>query len=412
MSDPTGFTARPVPAHPAAAARPTDLANAAAVAAQRERRGLPPDSGPRAPRPRGRGVLMWLLVVALAAVVVFGGSTAWAYFSGTIGPLRGDQRQAADALAGADDAPRWARKGQMRCAAEHLVRTQGLPAIAAAGVLTGDEGRYSYSGRWPSALAVRWYQAMLGCAGTGPSAWGSQVASAWSLGDGKCLDDLGSSRISGVLAANGVAVTDDALAGRNKATIDRLDTCYAHQPAAPMATATPGYREVGLVVTRPAVADGTPLLQVTGADPTKETSASQIFRLPVARGGAQACVSARTQVTYAWGTVRVGAPTRLCGRAEPATLAWDKVAQPCRKGVKKCAYEALSVEGLASKQRATVTYTMSGDFLCPNRKRTCKVKVTADATGRTRAPMIDVTGKRTGHIVARIGTLKATFPTG
>lgn len=394
-----------------AGARPTDIANTNAVNAQREKAGLPPlprRKGPRRPR-RWTPLLRWVSLIAIGVVLAFLGTTAWAYVNGIIGPMRGDDRRVATMLTLADDTPGWATPGQLRCAAERIVRKDGVVTLAGNGVLTGTEGHYSYSGRWPSQLAQRWYDDLLGCSG----AWAHQIAGAWSVRDDSCLTDLGRTRVAGVLAATGVALTDDRLSQTNAGTVRRLDSCYARTPAAPTGTSTRGYREVGVVVRRPAGGDGDTTLKAAGADPTAQTHDELTFRLPVARGGDRACVEARTQVTYAWGTTRLGETARICGTASPAGLAWRKVHHGCRSGVRSCAYEALYADGLASHETVEVTYRTSGGFVaCPQRKRTCTVTVKADAGGRAHAPSLDVTGRRSGHIDARLGRLRALYPAG
>ena len=104
MSDPTGSTAQQQP-------KPTELANAAAEEARRRRLGLPPL--PRRRRDRTRPVrlaLRWLVSVGLLVAVAFLGTSAWAYFTGEIGPLRGDEKAVARTLTLAGDTPAWADK--------------------------------------------------------------------------------------------------------------------------------------------------------------------------------------------------------------------------------------------------------------------------------------------------------------
>ncbi|MER6940975.1 hypothetical protein [Nocardioides sp. NPDC000441] len=89
MSDPTGSTAQQQP-------KPTELANAAAEEARRRRLGLPPL--PRRRRDRSRPVrlaLRWLVSVGVLVAVAFLGTSAWAYFTGEIGPLRGNEKDVA-----------------------------------------------------------------------------------------------------------------------------------------------------------------------------------------------------------------------------------------------------------------------------------------------------------------------------
>ena len=62
-------------------------------------------------------------------------------------------------------------------------------------------------------------------------------------------------------------------------------------------------------------------------------------------------------------------------------------------------YMAAYVEGLADHQTVTVTYRPTGDFTCAGKKKTCTVKVKADADGKGRTPGLMVTGKK-GKIVA------------
>ena len=95
--------------------------------------------------------MFWLTRNRLFGSYLSLSSTSRAYFSGLIGPMRGDDRKVAKTLAFADDTPSWANADQLSCASEHLVRTQGVSVLSVAGVLAGTSGHYTYTGRWPSA---------------------------------------------------------------------------------------------------------------------------------------------------------------------------------------------------------------------------------------------------------------------
>ncbi|GGR71281.1 hypothetical protein J2S40_000055 [Nocardioides luteus] len=403
MSDPTGSTAQQRP-------KPTELANAAAEEARRRRLGLPPL--PRRRRDRGRPIRLafrWLVIVGVLVGMAFLGTSAWAYFTGEIGPLRGDEKAVARTLTFTGDTPSWADPEQIRCAAEAVVKEKGSAGLVQAGVVARAGRGFSYTGEWPSALGAQWYDALLGCADGGSRSWSRQVASAWTLHDPRCLRELGRPAIAGVLAVTDLKLTDEELAAKNVAAITGLDSCYARTPEAPTGTATAGYREVTLKVSAPAVASGIASIDDGAAQPTTEEDPDLTYTLPVAKGGTEACVQATTKVTYAWGTVRTGEPTAVCGKASAPTLEWHPVKRSCPKDTPKCTYMSAYVEGLADKQKLTITYRPTGDFKCAGKKKTCTVKIEADANGKARTPGLMVTGKK-GKIVASAGALKATYP--
>ncbi|MEI7055520.1 hypothetical protein WBG06_06865 [Nocardioides sp. CCNWLW239] len=402
MSDPTGSTAQQQP-------KPTEIANAAAEEARRRRLGLPPLPRRRRDRTRPvRRVLRWLVIVGVLVAIAFLGTSAWAYFSGVIGPLRGEEKAVARTLSLAGDTPAWADPEQIRCAAEAVVRDKGSTGLTKAGVIARTGSGHSYTGAWPSALGAEWYAELLGCAGGGPNSWSRQVAAAWTLDSPQCLRKIGRHAIAGVLAATDLRLGDDDISAKNVDAITDLDSCYARTPEAPTGAATAGYREVTLKVTAPAVPAGTVSIDDGSAEPTAGKAPELTYTLPVAQGGAEACVEATTEVTYAWGTVRTGEPARLCGKAAPARMEWHTVERSCPKGKPKCTYMAAYVEGLADNQTVTVTYRPSGDFRCAGKKPTCTVRIKADTNGKARTPGLMVTGKK-GKVVASAGSLKATY---
>ncbi|OIJ27001.1 hypothetical protein [Nocardioides luteus] len=403
MSDPNGSTAQQ-------GLKPTDLANAAAEEARRRRLGLPPL--PRRRRDRGRHVrllLIWLVSVGVLVGVAFLGTSAWAYFSGEIGPLRGDEKAVARTLTLAGDTPAWADPEQIRCAAHAITKDEGSAGLTDAGVVTRAGSGFSYTGEWPSALGSQWYAELLDCADGGANGWSRQVADAWTLDSPRCLRKVGRPAVAGVLAVTNLRLTDEDLAAKNVAAITALDTCYARTPEAPTAAAAAGYREVTLKVTAPQVPSGTVSIDDGAAQPTAGEDPELTYTLPVARGGTEACVEATTKVTYAWGTVRTSEPAKLCGKAAAATMEWRPYEHACPKSKPKCAYMAAYIEGLADNQRLTVTYRPSGDFTCPRKKPSCSVTIKADNNGKARSPGILVTGKK-GKVVATAGSLKATYP--
>lgn len=389
--------------------KPTELARAAAEEARRRRLGLPPL--PRRRRDRSRPVrlaLRWLVSVGALVTVAFLGTSAWAYFTGEIGPLRGDEKDVARTLALAGDTPAWADPEQIRCAADAVVKDKGSAGLTKAGVVTRTGSGFSYAGEWPSALGTQWYAELLGCADGGARSWSGQVAGAWTLDDPRCLREVGRPAIAGVLAVTNLRLTDEDLAAKNVDAITHLDSCYARTPEAPTGAAAAGYREVTLKVTAPVVTSGTAAIDDDSAQPTTSEKPELTYTLPVARGGAEACVEATTKVTYAWGTVRTGEPAKLCGKATAARMEWRTLKRSCPKGKPKCTYMAAYVEGLADSQKMTVTYRPTGDFKCAGKKPTCTVKIKADANGKARTPGLMVTGKK-GKVVASAGSLKATF---
>jgi hypothetical protein len=407
MSDPTGNTAQHRP-------KPTELANAAAEDARRRRLGLPPM--PRRRRTRGRAVrlaLRWFAAIGALVAVAFLGTTAWAYLTGVIGPLRGDDKEVARVLSLAGDTPAWADPEQIRCAAQAVVEDERSTGLAAAGVVAKTGSGFSYTGEWPSALGSQWYAELLDCADGGPNSdtasWSRQVAGAWTLDDSRCLRQVGRPAIAGVLAVTNLRLADEELAAKNVAAITALDTCYARAPEAPSGAAAAGYRQVTLKITAPTVADGTAALDDGAAQPTSGEGPELTYTLPVAKGGAEACVRATTKVTYAWGTVRSGEPAELCGKAAAARMEWRRYKHACPKSRPKCVYMAAYLEGLSDNQRVKVTYRPSGDFTCPRKKPACSVTIQADDAGKARAPGILVTGKK-GKVVATAGSLKATYP--
>ena len=403
MSDPTGSTAQQQP-------KPTELANAAAEEARRRRLGLPPMPRRRRDRTRPvRLVLLWLMSVGVLVAVAFLGTSAWAYFTGEIGPMRGDEKAVARTLSLAGDTPSWADPAQIRCAAEAVVKDEGSAGLASAGVVTKTGSGFSYTGEWPSALGAQWYAELLDCADGGANSWSRQVAEAWTLEDPRCLREVGRPAIAGVLAVTNLRLSDEDLAAKNVAAITDLDSCYARTPEMPTGAAAAGYREVTLKVTAPAVTSGVASIDDGAAQPTAGEDPELTYTLPVAKGGTEACVEATTKVTYAWGTVRTGEPAKICGKAQAATIQWRPYKHACPKKMPKCAYMAAYIEGLADNQSLTVTYRMSGDFKCPRKKPSCSATVKADDTGKARAPGILVTGKK-GKVVASAGSLKTTYP--
>ncbi|MBC7278872.1 hypothetical protein [Nocardioides sp.] len=407
MSDPTGNSAQQRP-------KPTELANAAAEDARRRRLGLPPL--PRRRRDRGRAVrlaLRWFTVIGTLMAVAFLGTTTWAYLTGVIGPLRGDDKEVARVLSLAGDTPSWADPEQIRCAAQAVVDDERSTGLAEAGVITKTGSGFSYTGEWPSALGSQWYAELLDCADGGSNSdsagWSGQVAKAWTLDDPRCLRKVGRPAIAGVLAVTNLRLADEDLAAKNVAAITALDSCYARTPGAPSGAAAAGYRQVTLKITAPTVAAGIASLDDGTAQPTSGEDPELIYTLPVAKGGAEACVQATTKVTYAWGTVRTGEPADLCGKAAAARMEWRKIARSCPKDKPKCTYMAAHVEGLSDNQKLTVTYRPTGDFKCAAKKPTCSLEIKADGNGKARTPGLLVTGKK-GKIVASAGSLKAAYP--
>ncbi|MEU0314739.1 hypothetical protein [Nocardioides sp. NPDC006273] len=402
MSDPTG---NPAPQRP----KPTELANAAAEDARRRRLGLPPM--PRRRRDRGRAVrlaLRWFAVVGAFVAVAFLGTTAWAYLTGVIGPPRGDDKEVARVLSLAGDTPAWADPEQIRCAAQAVVEDERSTGLARAGVVAKTGSGFSYTGDWPSALGSQWYAELLRCADGGANSWSRQVAKAWTLDDPRCLREVGRPAIAGVLAVTNLRLADEELAAKNVAATTALDTCYARTPEAPSGAAAAGYREVTLKVTAPTVAAGIASLDDGTAQPTSGEDPELTYIIPVAKGGAEACVQATTKVTYAWGTVRTGEPAELCGKAAAARMEWRKIERSCPKGKPKCTYMAAYVEGLSDNQKLKVTYRPTGDFKCAGKKPTCSLEIKADGNGKARTPGQLVTGKK-GKLVASAGSLKATL---
>ncbi|NYI81159.1 hypothetical protein, partial [Nocardioides panzhihuensis] len=298
-----------------------------------------------------------------------------------------------------------------------VVDDERSTGLAKAGVVAKTGSGFSYTGEWPSALGSQWYAELLDCADgshNGDSAsWSMQVAKAWTLDDPRCLREVGRPAIAGVLAVTNLRLADEELAAKNVAAITALDTCYARPPEAPSGATAAGYREVTLRITAPTVAAGIPAIDIAlddgAAQPASGEGPELTYILPVATGGAEACVQATTKVTYAWGTVRTGEPAELCGKAAAARMEWRKVERSCPKGKPKCTYMAAYVEGLSDNQKLTVTYRPTGDFKCAGKKPTCSLEIKADGNGKARTPGQLVTGKK-GKIVASAGSLKATYP--
>jgi len=372
-------------------------------------------SGQPQPPARRRRPGLIIGAVAAAIVLIAGGISLWAYTSGKfgVGPLSGDDKEAAAALAAAAPAPSWADKDAVSCASDKLLHHTRASDLQKAGILTknsnADHG-WDYTHHWDGSNATTYMSALLDCADD----WEGKVADDWKLESSSCLHDIGAGDFAGYFAEELLHPSDDSAAAKAKeSTVSHLDDCYAKAPTAPQGTASAAYRAVKFSFARPKAANGEVQLKVRDGSEWRTVSGSS-YTLSTQQGGDHGCVTARTVAQYGWGTTKT-ADQKVCGNAKPASIWWTKDSACASKWQSyyhgACNSWTLHYRGLQPFKSYQVTFKQNGGA-CGAVSGNCTLNptvVSSDGRGSWMAAWSAPAGWHE-HFTATIGKMVAVLP--
>lgn len=365
--------------------------------------GGPPGYGPPPPRKSRVGLIV---ASALALVLVIGlGVTGWLYFTGRfgIGPLSASDKAAAQAISDGVEKPAWASDDDVACAADELVHEHRSGDLEKRGVVKRDGDDWSYTAKWRGDDATAFYESLLDCTDD----WADQVGKEWKLEDSDCLEEIGTSTIGAFFAAEGLTLSEgeDAADDDRKKAVEKLDECYLKTPAAPKATASPGYRAVTFTFTQDSSEAGDVTIN-TGGEGSWSPLSGRTTEVSTEEGGAKACVEAQAETTYPWGSSATS-EKEFCGTAKPKRIFWTKVkkctAQP------GCYAFKLQYEGFKDFASLTATYTSNGGD-CMAVSGRCSDRITVVPGGKGTVVTWSFPGSYRGSFVAKSGSLKAKIP--
>ena len=346
----------------------------------------------------------WPVLVAVAAVLVLVGSlSAWGFFTGRLGfgPLSSKDKAAAAVIAEAVDAPAWADASDVSCASTRLLHHSRSGTLDDHGLIEADDAAahgWRYTGAWQSDDARAFVQGLLECSDD----WTAAIGRQWHLATTDCLADIGTGPVAGVLAQTDLKPRDRGLLHDNQEAAEKLDDCYAADPAAPTGRVRPSYRAVDFVLTKPTAQNGVAELSV-GVKATAHGSDTTTYTAGTSMGGERACVDAKTVVTYGWGTTR-SSGKQLCGTSKPPRIWWKR--QPTCDAAPGCLSYALHVEGFASFTQLKVVNTTTGGFSCGAH---CRKTLTTSSDGRGVGNGFYFDFTPHGTITARVGKHSATM---
>lgn len=368
----------------------------------------PPPGGFGGPPPYGRpprkrrwplflGLALALLLVAGIAV------TGWLYATGRfgIGPLSAADKDAVSTIVDGVEAPEWADEDQRECAVDDLIHESRSGELEARGLIERDGDDWTYTGEWESADATTYFEKLLDCSDD----WADQVGEMWELDDTDCLEDIGTSTLGAYFAAELLTLSDGdsdqgAAEGRDEA-IGELDECYVETPAAPQATAKPGYRAVVFTFEDPAPSSGEVVINTGGAGSWTPLSGPTV-EVDTEQGGQRGCVEAQAVATYPWGTTSESLD-EFCGKSKPKRI-WWKRGKTCTVSPGCVAWE-LHYEGFKDFASITARYTSNGGN-CMAVSGSCSDTITAAPGGRGRLVTWTFPASYDGAFVARVGNLR------
>lgn len=360
--------------------------------------------GPPPPPRKSRVGLVVGGLLALALVIGLGVS-GFLYFTGKLGfgPLSASDKAAAASISDGVEKPAWASDDDVQCAVDDLVHQHRSGGLEERGLVRGGGEDWTYTGEWKRADATAFYDELLDCTDD----WAEQVGKEWKLDDTDCLDDIGSSTMAAYFAQDGLKLTDggDAAEEDRKEAVEKLDKCYAKAPAAPQATATPGYRSVTFTFSQAAPEGGTVVLK-TGGEGSWSPLSGTTTSVDTEEGGARACVEAQAEASYPWGSA-MASEKQFCGTAKPKRIYWTKAAK-CTAGPGCYAFK-LQYEGFKDFAQVTARYTSNGGS-CMAVSGSCTDTVPALPGGRGTVTTWSFPGSYRGSFVARVGGLKAKLP--
>jgi hypothetical protein len=345
-----------------------------------------------------------VLAAVLAVLLVAGLSvTAWAYLTGRFGfgPLSAKDEKAVTAIADGVEAPEWASSADRECAADELVQDHRSAELAKRGLVDAKGDGWTYSGKWHYDDASTYVEALLDCSGD----WEQEVGDEWDLESTDCLEDIDDPTMADYIVAETLALSegqDDADRGHEEA-ISALDECYVTDPPEPSAKARPGYRSVRFTFDDLGADAGRATLMIRDDGAWKPLDGNR-HSVDTDSGGQRACVDARAEAAYPWGTT-TEAETTVCGKSEPSRVWWVKA--------KSCSFTAgcttweLRYEGFESFTTKTVRLLENGGD-CNSESGTCTFRFYTDPSGRGRAVSWSVYPGYDERFEARIG--KRTVP--
>ena len=342
--------------------------------------------------------------VALALVLglgVFG----FLYFTGRLGfgPLSGADKDAVTTIAKEVDAPKWLDKDQRECAADELVHESRSKDLEKRGLIDRKGDDWEYTGEWTSDDAASYFEKALECSDD----WPKQVGKEWDLEDTDCLEKVGSDQVGAFFANESLDLKDkkdDGLEEDSDEAVKALDKCYSKEPAAPEATAAPGYRAVTFTFTEP---ESDNVSIEVNRDGSWSTVSGGTVDIDTEEGGAAGCVEARAVTEYPWGTTAMS-EDEFCGKAQPKKLYWQK-AKSCT-AAPGCVAWVLHYEGFKSYEFITANYTNNGGD-CNSQSGNCSTRA-FDSKGEGKGTIVtwSFPGGYQGNFVAKVGALRAKIP--
>ncbi|MFT4083581.1 MAG: hypothetical protein QM638_13440, partial [Nocardioides sp.] len=392
---PVGFAAPAGPAGPVGPPGPT---------------GPAPLAGP--PRRRRRKAPL-IVAVTAAVVLVAAGVAVWAYTSGKLGfgPLSGEDKAAAAALAADIHDPSWASRDQVACATDELLHQTRASDLADQGLITKDadaEHGWDYTEKWRTDTATAYLGAVLDCSAD----WADELGKDWHLESTSCLHDIGADDLSAYFAKDLFDPSDgDSLDGTSAAVVKKLDGCYATKPSKPDVTTAARYRAVAFDFTRPSEGNGETTLQVKSGS-SWQTLNGTSYTLGTDEGGDRACLPVRTVTSYGWGTTEP-ASARACGHSKPAQLWWtkDKVCNAKSRAYYNgpCYTWSLRYAGLQPFTTYTLTLSQNGGD-CDSYTGSCSHPIFTTVNGRGRiAHVWSAQPSWHEHFEAELGKLTAVL---
>lgn len=178
-------------------------------------------------------------------MVALAGIGSWAYAGGRLpfGPLTDQEQSVADDIGADFESIPWASNDARMCAAEGLVRDQGLGGLRDAGVVS-DSDEYQPDG-WERAEADDFFSRLVECRDSWPEALAAGSSAPDTLAP--CLEDAGADALGRVLAVEQLELDED-----EKVTATRADvTECAQLPVKSATKLSEGDKEAVLKVEPP-----------------------------------------------------------------------------------------------------------------------------------------------------------------
>lgn len=311
------------------------------------------------PKKSNKGLLIGLGTAGVVVLVALLGTGAWAFFTGRLGfgPLSAEDKKAVTAIAAEAPKPAWASEGNVRCAAETLVKDERTDGLTKAGLITVRGDSVSYTGAWKGPQATTYSEGLLSCAGD----WSKAIGAEWGLADTSCLGDIDESTMAGLIVAREMEMAADSAEEQADKAVSALDECYASDElAAPTASAAPAVLGVDFAVKGPAVEGSEVVLRAKPADSEEWVPVSGgKVNIPVREGGQEGCATIEASINYPWGTTKTS-ETEACGKAKDRRLWWTKDKSCAQPKYAPCSSWTLHYEGYELLSSVTIKLKLNG----------------------------------------------------